>query len=272
MLLAAIRLTRVALVLAAGLAAAPLFQVLSLEARSALLRFWAGSLLAALGVRIRAIGKPTKKPGLVVANHVSWLDVIAIASVKPTAFVCKSEIAAWPLVGWLLKRVGTIFIRRGSFRDVWRVMLRVRSRMAAAQSVAVFPEGTTTIGREVLEFRRALFEPASQLGLPVFPVALAYSSEAASYTGTTSFLQSLVSIAGARKLEVHIALLSPIEGRGLARRELALRSRERIAARLPGLRLEPEEGSDPQGETGDRRADRGAGQHVARIVQAEHHA
>jgi len=236
-LLAAIRLARVSVVLAAGLAAAPAFRALSSTARQALLRSWTRSLLAALGVRMRVAGAPAGMPALVVANHVSWLDVMVLASLEPAAFVCKSEIAAWPAIGWLLGRVDTTFIRRRSFRDVRRVMLRVHEHLLGAQSVAFFPEGTTSAGHDVLEFRTALFEPASRLGMPVLPVALAYSSDAAAYTGDISFLQSLISIARERSLEVHVAMLRPIHGSGLTRRRLAALSRERIAARLLGLHL-----------------------------------
>lgn len=248
-LIAAIRLARVATVLAAGLAVAPVFHGLPLPARRTVLRRWARGLLAALGVRVSAVGVPARGPGLVVANHVSWLDVMAVAAVHPAAFVCKSEIAAWPAIGWLLKGVGTVFIRRGSFRDVWRVNLQVRARLSAWQSVAAFPEGTTTAGHEVLAFRPALFQPAAELALPVFPVALAYSSDAATYTGDTPFLRSLLSIARARGLEVHVATLKPLDTQGLTRRQIALQSHRHISTRLLGLQVQAWNRGAPRSES-----------------------
>lgn len=238
MLLAPRRLLRLALHLATGFAVVSSFPLLGREAREALLRWWARGLLAAVGVRMHVSGAPSLEPGLVVANHVSWLDVVAIAAVRPAAFVCKAEIAEWPGIGWLLRRAGMIFIRRGSFRDVWRVNLRLRASFMASQSVVAFPEGTTTDGRELLAFRPALFQPAVERALPVHPMALAYSSDDAAFLGETTFFDSLLAVARARHLEVHLALLKPLETRGSTRRAVAARARNLILARTLGLRLD----------------------------------
>jgi 1-acyl-sn-glycerol-3-phosphate acyltransferase len=238
MAIAALRLLRLAIHFACGFCAALAFGWLSPGARAAVIRWWARGLLAALGVRLHVSGAPAQEPGLVVANHISWLDVIAIAAARPALFVCKSEIAAWPGIGWLLKRAGTIFIHRGSFRDVWRVNLELRARLAASQSVAAFPEGTTTEGREVLAFRPALFQPAVERGFPIYPVALAYSSDEAAYVGETSFGESLAAVARAPRLEVHLAMLPPINTRGLKRRQAADLARGLILARTFGLRMD----------------------------------
>jgi len=231
-MLAAFRLTRVAIHLLVGFAAALALPRLSEDERAACVRWWARGLLAALGVRLEGGAEiELRAPALFVANHVSWLDVIALVATQPAVFVCKSEIAAWPGIGWLLGRVGTIFIRRGSLRDVWRVNMELRKRFAAQRSVAVFPEGTTTAGDEVLPFRPALFQPAVERGLPVHPVAIAYSSAAAIYTGETSFLESLLSICSAAELTVHIAVLPPLAP-GLNRKLAAVQSRGAICSRL----------------------------------------
>ena len=208
------------------------FGKLSAGARRAFIRWWARGILRALGVQLHAAGLAPLRPGLIVANHVSWLDVIAIACAQPAAFVCKSEIASWPSIGWLLTRAGTIFIRRGSFRDVWRVNLEIRARLAAHESVAVFPEGTTSDGSDVLAFRPALFQPALDLGLPVHPLAITYSSDLAAYVGTTSFVESLLRISRARGLKIHLAMLPVPHTAGLKRREAAARSRNLILARV----------------------------------------
>jgi 1-acyl-sn-glycerol-3-phosphate acyltransferase len=232
MLIGALRLSRLAVHFLVGFCAALVFGRLSPASQRAFVRWWARGVLTALGVRLHVAGLSPLQPGLIVANHVSWLDVIAIASVEPAAFVCKSEIAEWPGIGWLLSRAGTIFIRRGSFRDVWRVNLEIRARLAGQRTVAAFPEGTTSGGSDVLAFRPALFQPAVDLGLPVHPVAITYSSEEAAYVGTTSFLQSLLSVSCARDLKIHLAMLPALPTAGLRRREVALRSRERILARV----------------------------------------
>ena len=227
----ALRLARVVFHLLIGLDAALAYARLPEKAQHALRRRWAHGLLRALGVRLTVSGTVAQGPALIVANHVSWLDVIALAACAPAVFICKSEIAAWPGIGWLLKRVGTIFIRRGSLRDVWRVNNVLRERFAAQKSVAAFPEGTTSLGDELLAFRPALFQPAVERGLAVQPVAIAYSSRAAAYVGETSFLESLLSICAAHRLEVHFAVLAPLAP-GLTRKQAARAARGAIAAYL----------------------------------------
>lgn len=231
---AALRLLCLSACLAAGLGAASLFGVLPAARRDALVRAWTRLLLRALGVRLRVTGAPATGPMLIVANHVSWLDVMAIAAVRPATFVCKSEIAAWPLVGWLLRRAGTVFIRRRSLRDLLRVNDELRARFARGEAVAAFPEGTTTDGSVVLPFRPALFQPAIERGLPVQPVALAYSGAEAAYVGETSFATSLLSIALARGLEARISFLEPCAATGSGRKHTARAARAAVSGALLG--------------------------------------
>src|SRR5262249_43737644 len=156
-----------------------------------------------------------------VANHVSWLDVLALSAVQPAAFVCKSEIAAWPGIGWLLKRAGTVFIVRARRRDILRVNDELRGRLAAGQSVALFPEGTTTDGSLVLPFRPALFQPAVERGFPVYPAALSYSHPAAAFIDQMSFGASLLEIVKAGRLEARLSFLPALAGPGFSRKRAA---------------------------------------------------
>lgn len=233
---AAPRLLCLCTCLAAGLVAASFFGALQPARRDALVRAWARSLLRALGVRLRVEGAPAAGPMLIVANHVSWLDVMAIAAVRPATFVCKSEIATWPLVGWLLRRAGTVFIRRRSLRDLLRVNAELRARFARGEAVAAFPEGTTTDGSIVLPFRPGLFQPAIERGLPVQPVALGYSGVRAAYVGETSFGASLLSIALARGLEARISFLEPCAAPGRGRKHAARAACEAVSDALLGPR------------------------------------
>jgi 1-acyl-sn-glycerol-3-phosphate acyltransferase len=234
-LLPVLRLLGLSLCLLAGLFAALFFEKIRPENRRALIRLWTRSLLRALGVRLRVSGTTPSGPGLIVANHVSWLDVIALAALCPAVFICKSEIADWPGIGWLLKQVGTIFIRRGSLRDVLRVNNELRDRFGARQAVAAFPEGTTSDGSTVLPFRSALFQPAVERGLPVYPAALAYSSPAAGYLGDTSFGASLLAIARASELEVRVTFLPPLSAPGLGRKRAAVQARDAISREARAL-------------------------------------
>lgn len=226
------RLARLLVHLAAGLAAACALPRLGAARRERVIAWWSRGLLNALGVRLRVDGEPPAGPGLVVANHVSWLDVAALAALRPALFVCKSEIASWPAIGWLLARAGTIFIRRGSLRDLWRVHLHLRDALRNQCDAAAFPEGTTSTGNGVLPFRPAMFQSAIDAGVPVHPLALAYSGPEAAYVGDTSFARSFASILAARRLELRVAVLDPLDTGGANRRILALRARLVIAACL----------------------------------------
>src|SRR4029077_2613866 len=124
-----------------------------------------------------------------------------------------------------------------SFRGVWRANLQLRARFMEQQAVAVFPESTTSDGRDVLPFKPALFQPAVERGLPVHPVAIAYSSGASAFIDEMTLVESLVSVGAARGLAVHIALLPPLPTQNLGRREVAERACDAIRARLPELRL-----------------------------------
>lgn len=229
-----IKLLGVILVLLAGFVAAAFFPLLPRAARLAITQAWSRVLLAVLGVRLEIEGEACEGPALIVANHVSWLDVLAISALRPSLFVCKSEIAAWPALGWLLGRADTIFMRRGSAVAASQAVV-VASHQLKTASVAVFPEGTSTEGDEVLPFSPALFQAAVDAGCPVQPLALNYSSRAAVYAGDTSFGESLLAIAAARGLCVSLSVL-PALAAVADRRHAALRCHDLIAARIASSR------------------------------------
>jgi 1-acyl-sn-glycerol-3-phosphate acyltransferase len=182
-----LRLCLFSAVAAAGFAAVLLYPALRAGQRLAVQRCWSRCVLAALGVRLHGHGTLPPLPVLMVANHVSWLDVLAISALRPATFVCKDEIAAWPAIGWLLRHSGVLFLRRGSARSAWRTVQRMTQGLADRQTLVVFPESTTTPGSTVLPFRTALFQPAVASGYPVQPLALMYSGPEAGYVDDTSF-------------------------------------------------------------------------------------
>ena len=226
----------------AGLLGGLLLPVLPAAARARLQKLWCRAVLASLGLRLGVEGEPAAAGALLVANHVSWLDVVAIAAAVPAglsiAFLCKDEIAAWPVVGWLLRRAGTLFMRRGSARAAWRAVKAIGPRLGAGASLAVFPEGTTTLGGEVLPFYPALFQAAVHARAPVQPVALLYvdslgrRSEEAAYEGETSFGESLLAVAGAGDLAVRVAFLPAFSCARLPRRQAAALAHAQIASRI----------------------------------------
>ncbi len=112
---------------------------------------WYLRLLSLLGVRLRVTGAPAGGAMLLISNHVSWLDIPVIGALWPCDMLSKAEVAEWPVIGWLARNVGTLFIRRGS-GEVSRKVEEIRERLAGGRSVLVFPEGTTTDGRAVRRF------------------------------------------------------------------------------------------------------------------------
>lgn len=135
----------------------------------------------AIGLRVVAHGAlPDAGPRLVVANHVSWTDILALASLHPLVFLSKSEVENWPLLGFLARVQGTIFIVRDTRRDVARASAALAQALDAGRDVVVFPEGTSTDGREILPFRAGPFEALRKTAAPavVAPVALRYTDAA----------------------------------------------------------------------------------------------
>ncbi len=218
--------------------------------RRAAIRHWSRMLVRTCGVRPVPIEADGARPlaalprgAFVVANHVSWLDIFVIHSQSPCAFVAKAEIAGWPLLGTLVARTGTLFIERGKRHAVHRMIELIGLRLQAGGRVAVFPEGTTSDGRQLLPFHANLVEAAVRAGAPVFPVGLRYvdgggaRAAAIEYVGDTTFVASLWRITGARpvRCEVH-ALASIAPGPGATRHAIAQQARHAIAGRL-GLPL-----------------------------------
>jgi 1-acyl-sn-glycerol-3-phosphate acyltransferase len=223
------------------------------------MQWWSGKLLRILHVTPLVEGNPPRGVGaaMIVANHVSWLDIFVVSSAHPARFIAKSEIRDWPFVGWIVEKAGTLFVRRGGGRrDLARITERAHAALAQGDCVGVFPEGTTTEGDKLLKFHGALFESATANAARVHPVAIRYEHEdgtlcrAASFAGEISFMQSLGLIVRQRRIVARIAFCEPIDTAGIGRREVARIAQDRVATRL-GLRPEgrgPGRAADPQGE------------------------
>ena len=218
------------------------FPRVKLERRRRLVGWWSAKLVAILGVRIAVEGlRPARGEGsgMVVANHVSWLDVFCLSAVRPTRFIAKHEVRDWPVAGWVAERAGTLFIERARRRDTRRIVTAVHDAFAAGDFVGLFPEGTTTMGDTLLPFHSSLFEPAVANGAHIHPAAIRYERPDGSLCleavyGDLSFMQSLASIVRQRGVAARISFGPMIEAAGGTRREVAQRS-ERIVASLLGL-------------------------------------
>ena len=234
------RLLRALAHLGHGLAVMALrFPTLDAGGRHARVQWWSAKLLRVLGIRLTAHGAPRGGATLLVANHVSWLDVAAIHAVAPRArFVAKADVRHWPLLGWLVAGAGTLFIERESKRDALRVVHQMADALRAGDLVAVFPEGTTGAGRELLPFHANLLQAAIATATPAQPVVLRFHeprhpfSPAAEFLGETSLAQSLWRIACAQGLQVNVQVLDAEVTAHADRRALAAHLRGRIADTL----------------------------------------
>ena len=224
-----VRATRVGLHAAAGLTTTlVVFPWVSPQARLALIRRWSARLLALLGVQASVSGSLDAQPGnvLIVANHVSWLDIFVLNAQRPVRFVAKEELARWPFAGRLIRGAGTIFLARERRQSTRRVNADAARALAAGDIVAVFPEGTTTDGTLLLKFHASLLQPIVDAQGHLQPVALRYrDARGAPSTvpvyGDESFAASFWRVCGERRLAVDIIVPPAIPARASNRRELA---------------------------------------------------
>ena len=218
--------------------------------RRALKRRWSRQLLETLGIRLKVSARGTAWPGhlgdmrtawpargLVVCNHISWLDIYVINALTPAAFVAKDDVQHWPLIGWLCAHTETIFLARGSRAAAQRTREAMLEHLDDVH-VAVFPEGTTTGGDRVLSFHAALFQSAIDAGVPVLPLALRYAdangnpSRAPAYDGDITMWQCLRTIAQSGGLKADLRVLEAIDSAALNRRDLSRHCQESIAWHL----------------------------------------
>jgi len=201
---------------------------------------WSAGLLAILSIRLRYSGElpvDKAKPVMLVANHVSWLDVYSLITICPSRFVAKSEIRTWPLLGWLSQNVGTLFIERTKRRDTARINQDIGNALTAGDWVTVFPEGTTSDGTTLKHFHASLLQSAVAVEASLYPVAIRYYdvsgeiSKAAVYVGV-SLLESLRQILQQPWIEVELIFPDPVNSSGKNRRELARSTEKSIADAL----------------------------------------
>src|SRR5215471_1919570 len=189
---AALRLLAVVAWLVCGLVVATLiFPLASRSVCLSLRRFWAEHMLHVLGVELRVEGAAIAPGALLVANHVSWLDILALAARTPAVFLAKSEVRCWPMIGWLAARAETVFIRRASGRSLLEVKNRIAGLLLDGRSVAMFPEATTTDGETVLPFRSGLMQAAVDADRTVQAIAIAYRDEHGRRSSGAAFIDGV---------------------------------------------------------------------------------
>ncbi|MDY0108132.1 MAG: lysophospholipid acyltransferase family protein [Giesbergeria sp.] len=166
------------------------FPSLSPEQQQMRVQAWSLKLLACAGVSLSIRGQPPAVgPVMLVANHLSWLDIPVLHAARYCRFVSKSDVQGWPLIGALATAAGTLYIERNVRRDAMRMVRTMQQALAQGEVLAVFPEGTTGDGREMLPFHANLLQAAVLADAPVQPVGLRFTDQA---TGSTSFAPSYI--------------------------------------------------------------------------------
>ena len=228
-----------------ALTIATVYRFLNDAARLWLKQRWSQQLLEILAIHLDANLHGVARGSLIVANHISWLDIFVLNATRPMAFVSKSEVREWPLAGWLAANTDTLFLRRGRRADAVETNNRIGAMLAAGKDVAVFPEGTTTDGSHLLPFHGALLQPAIDGSRPVQPLTLAYfdatgqRSTAPAYAGETTMAECMAEIIACRSLRVRLRPTPPIFAEHLTRREVAAMAHGAVAYHL-GLSPERE--------------------------------
>lgn len=194
-----------------------IFPFLSLDRRRTVRHRWSRNLLRLFAFRLEIVGSLPKQPGLIAANHVSWIDIFAVNALTPVAFVSKDDVIHWPIIGTLARYNETIFLQRGSRGHAHTIGRDMATRLESGNWLAVFPEGTTTDGTHLHPFHGALLQPAIDANVPVTPVALSYEdtmgnrSLLPAYAGDTSLWTCFCAILSARQLIVRLTICEPVQ-------------------------------------------------------------
>lgn len=201
-------------------------------------RFFSKRLLHSFNIQLSCFGQFNADARFIVANHISWLDALLILSQQEVCFIAKREVQNWPIIGFITQVLGTLYIRRDNKFSVYRDLPLAQAFIQQHQTLAVFPEGTTTKGEHVLEFSPMLFEVAVREACAVQPMALRYwdhedgLSQAAPFIGDDSILVSLKRLAFTPITHAHVFRLPAIHGENLDRKQLARLCRNQIQQQL----------------------------------------
>ena len=189
-------------------------------------QWWLKKVIKVVGLRLTTKGEVPKgdKTSLWISNHISWLDIPVIGS-EGVAFLSKAEVRKWPVIGWLTEKSGALYILRGSANASQVASQKVAEKINSGQdSVMVFPEATTTDGRDVKKFHARIFAPAMDHGLRVQPIAIKYLTESGEHHpkvawGDESFLSNVFGVLGETTIHVELHFLDIIEAKDFAERK-----------------------------------------------------
>jgi 1-acyl-sn-glycerol-3-phosphate acyltransferase len=208
------------------------------------IRWWHRRFCNILNIDVRVQGVAPVAQALWVSNHISWLDIPVLGANFPVYFLSKAEVAKWPVVGWLSRVAGTLFIQRGA-GDSGQVGQQLTQHLSAGRNVLFFPEGTTTDGQRLKRFFHKLFAGAVETQLPVQPVLLCYRGDNgelhahAPFVGDDEFLSHAVQILKGGRITVDVLVLPAVPSAGHDARSLAKEVEAKMSAALRELQEQP---------------------------------
>ncbi|MGW6936170.1 lysophospholipid acyltransferase family protein [Lentzea sp. NPDC054927] len=216
--------------------------------RESAIRLWFHAVLRAFGVRLRVHGarrfqEIPKRGVLVVSNHVSWLDELAIDSVQPIRLVAKKDIKSWPVLGRIITAAGTVYLDREKLRELPQAVNELATSLRNGSAVGIHAEGTTWCGLASGHYKPALFQAALDAGVPVRPIVLRYRigdhlTTQPAFIGSDTLVDSIRRVLKTKDLVVEVHVLDEIApGRASTRRELAKLAEEQ-SNRLTSTELE----------------------------------
>lgn len=192
---------------------------------------WCKAMLRVLNVHLDVKGIVAKSPRLLVSNHVSWLDIIVLCSQRAVTFVAKNEVMAWPIIGFMARQTGTLFMRRGFSQQSNQIIQAMAWRLRQGRTIALFPEGTTTNGETVGHFHPRMYQAAILARTPVQAVAIQYhgdARQAVPFIGEDEFLPHLIGLLKHRRIDASVTFCAEIEFSAKGRNFLAQQSRAQI--------------------------------------------
>jgi 1-acyl-sn-glycerol-3-phosphate acyltransferase len=209
-------------------------------------QWWARCSLMALGISFDPsahLVAESRPGGLVVSNHISFIDILLINAIAPSDFVSKSDVTHWPVIGWLATRVGTIFIERGNRRAAHRTQEVMVERLIAGRRVAIFPEGTTTSGKHLLPFHAALFQAAVDSAVAVHCLCISYHegdgkpSQRPAFVGDLSLQDCMWQIVTGGPIVARVSWLVEMTPPHIDRRHLAHHAHQLMSHALAQLQI-----------------------------------
>ena len=192
-----------------------------------------GTIARAHDIAVTVHGEIPRGAALIVANHISYLDPLAILPLCPAAPLAKSEVEGWPIIGPIGAALGVVFVERETTAGRARALRRIHGLLASGVPVLNFPEGTTSRGHTVGPFLRGSFGIAQRVGVPVVPVAIRYRDPALAWCDGATFLPHYARVAARPRIEVSLTFCSPLPARtGELAETYAARARAAIARAL----------------------------------------